>query len=409
MVAPRTEGPPEPGEKNGFPIGRATGASSRSTLAKAAKIIACSGHGSSPGPELTELQRELPEPSFPPILGGSPSRSRGSEKGSRWSSRDWNSELEGLTEIPSSSRSSPDSQAAAAWKAGVGSGALSRALSCSTSTSKSPLPAEMGAPAEASSSVGCGILPLAHPPASQNTVEADDPRPGIWGTDHVRPLPVEGPHTKRTPASRSQTWEMQISRGNASLLLRGVKVQDKGTYKCYTSTVHGNKQTLVNLKVDAAVSNVSISLVENRIICSSEGIYPQPELTWSTIPPSNTIMQNRTRVQQTEEQLYSISSSEVLNESRLICLLHCVFVPSDCSCQRFQQCCNHPLLCFKLFPPQLHPHLEVQPQSGHRPPGGDQLHVHSFREVEQTCEGCFSFWQPDVTGFILQSGGSLYL
>ncbi|MEQ2269965.1 hypothetical protein XENORESO_012962, partial [Xenotaenia resolanae] len=122
--------------KNGFPVGRATGASSRSTLAKAAKIIARSGHGSSPGPELTELLRELPEPSLPPILGGSPSRSRGSGKGSRWSSRDWNSELEAFTEIPSSSRSSPDSQAAAAWKAGVGSGALSRALSCSTSAFK---------------------------------------------------------------------------------------------------------------------------------------------------------------------------------------------------------------------------------------------------------------------------------
>ncbi|MEQ2184415.1 hypothetical protein GOODEAATRI_007678 [Goodea atripinnis] len=115
------------------PIGQATGASSRSTLVKAAKIIAHSGHGYSPGPELTELPRELPEPSFPPILGGSPSRSRGSGKGYPWSSTDWNSELEALTEIPSSSRSSPDSQAVAAWKAGVGCGALSRALSCSNS------------------------------------------------------------------------------------------------------------------------------------------------------------------------------------------------------------------------------------------------------------------------------------
>ncbi|MEQ2214688.1 hypothetical protein XENOCAPTIV_016659, partial [Xenoophorus captivus] len=42
---------------------------------------------------------------------------------------------------------------------------------CHTS-SKSPLPAEMGTPAEASSSVGCGIPPVAHPPASRNTVEA---------------------------------------------------------------------------------------------------------------------------------------------------------------------------------------------------------------------------------------------
>ncbi|MEQ2210874.1 hypothetical protein XENOCAPTIV_020937 [Xenoophorus captivus] len=62
------------------------------------------------------------------------------------------------------------------------------------------------------------------------------------------------------------------------------------------------------------VSKVSISQVENRIICSSEGIYPEPELTWSTIPPSNTTLQNRTTVQQTEEQLYSISSSLMVSD-----------------------------------------------------------------------------------------------
>ncbi|MEQ2210421.1 hypothetical protein XENOCAPTIV_013199, partial [Xenoophorus captivus] len=62
--------------------------------------------------------------------------------------------------------------------------------------------------------------------------------------------------------------------------------------------------------------------VENRIICSSKGIYPQPELTWSTIPPSNTTMQNRTTVQQTEEQLYSISSSLMVSDSACVDMMH---------------------------------------------------------------------------------------
>ncbi|MEQ2227548.1 hypothetical protein ILYODFUR_038740, partial [Ilyodon furcidens] len=62
------------------------------------------------------------------------------------------------------------------------------------------------------------------------------------------------------------------------------------------------------------VSKVSISQEENRIICSSEGIYPQPELTWSTIPPSNTTLQNRTTVQRTVEKLYSISSSLMVSD-----------------------------------------------------------------------------------------------
>ncbi|KAK5599613.1 hypothetical protein CRENBAI_018410 [Crenichthys baileyi] len=130
-------------------------------------------------------------------------------------------------------------------------------------------------------------------------------------------------HQDQNFRGRTSLFRDQISRGNASLLLRGVKVQDKGTYKCYTSTVHGNKQAFVNLKLDAAVSKVSISQVENRIICSSEGIYPEPELSWSTIPPSNTTLQNRTTVQQTEEQLYSISSSLMVSDSGSALIYSC--------------------------------------------------------------------------------------
>ncbi|MEQ2223486.1 hypothetical protein ILYODFUR_037249, partial [Ilyodon furcidens] len=62
------------------------------------------------------------------------------------------------------------------------------------------------------------------------------------------------------------------------------------------------------------VSKVSISQEGNRIICSSEGIYPQPELSWSTIPPSNTTLQNRTTVQRTVEKLYNISSSLIVSD-----------------------------------------------------------------------------------------------
>uniref|UniRef100_A0A3B3WE24 Ig-like domain-containing protein n=1 Tax=Poecilia mexicana TaxID=48701 RepID=A0A3B3WE24_9TELE len=101
---------------------------------------------------------------------------------------------------------------------------------------------------------------------------------------------------------RTSLFTDQISRGNASLLLTGVKVQDEGTYRCNTS---GNKLCFIA----APVSDIRIHQDGNRITCSSEGIYPQPELTWSTEPPSNTALQNRTTVHQTEEKLYNISSS----------------------------------------------------------------------------------------------------
>uniref|UniRef100_A0A3B3UUH6 Ig-like domain-containing protein n=1 Tax=Poecilia latipinna TaxID=48699 RepID=A0A3B3UUH6_9TELE len=107
---------------------------------------------------------------------------------------------------------------------------------------------------------------------------------------------------------RTSLFTDQIPRRNASLLLTAVKIQDEGRYMCRTSTSEGNKKAFVDLKVEAPVSDIRIHQDGNRITCSSEGIYPQPELTWSTEPPSNTALQNRTTVHQTEEKLYDITS-----------------------------------------------------------------------------------------------------
>ncbi|XP_037828989.1 uncharacterized protein LOC108228352 isoform X2 [Kryptolebias marmoratus] len=113
---------------------------------------------------------------------------------------------------------------------------------------------------------------------------------------------------------RTFLFKDQISRGNASLLLTGLQIQDQGRYQCYTATTYGYMGSFVGLEIEAPVSEVSISQEGNRITCSSEGIYPEPELTWSTSPPSNMELQDRPRVQQTEEQLYSISSSLMVSD-----------------------------------------------------------------------------------------------
>uniref|UniRef100_A0A3B3UB87 Ig-like domain-containing protein n=1 Tax=Poecilia latipinna TaxID=48699 RepID=A0A3B3UB87_9TELE len=93
---------------------------------------------------------------------------------------------------------------------------------------------------------------------------------------------------------RTSLFQDLISRGNGSLRLTGVKIQDEGRYSCYSSTERGSRKTFIQLKVEdlpllflmclfgwfaALITEVSIKLVENRIICSSEWIYPQPELT----------------------------------------------------------------------------------------------------------------------------------
>ncbi|XP_061600100.1 NACHT, LRR and PYD domains-containing protein 12-like isoform X2 [Cololabis saira] len=113
---------------------------------------------------------------------------------------------------------------------------------------------------------------------------------------------------------RTSLFNDQISRGNASLLLRGVKVQDQGRYLCNVSTITGNKENFIHLNVNAPVQHINIEQVQNKITCSSEGIYPEPGLIWTTSPPSSMNLQNPPTVQETEQQLYSISSSLILSD-----------------------------------------------------------------------------------------------
>uniref|UniRef100_A0A096LX40 Ig-like domain-containing protein n=1 Tax=Poecilia formosa TaxID=48698 RepID=A0A096LX40_POEFO len=120
----------------------------------------------------------------------------------------------------------------------------------------------------------------------------------IVGYDH------RGSSYSESFRSRASLFEDQISRGNVSLLLRGVKVYDEGRYWCSAITIDTYYEYDVVLTVEAPVSDIRIHQDGNRITCSSEGIYPQPELTWSTEPPSNTALQNRITVHQTEEKLY---------------------------------------------------------------------------------------------------------
>ncbi|XP_063340016.1 programmed cell death 1 ligand 1-like [Pelmatolapia mariae] len=114
---------------------------------------------------------------------------------------------------------------------------------------------------------------------------------------------------------RTSLFSDQISSGNASLQLTGVKVQDEGRYKCYTSTDNGLKESFINLKMDAPVHEVDIQREGNTLTCCSEGIYPEPELTWSTSPPSNVNSKCNTAMQKTEQDLYNINSSVTPSDS----------------------------------------------------------------------------------------------
>ncbi|KAG7244884.1 hypothetical protein INR49_026222 [Caranx melampygus] len=96
--------------------------------------------------------------------------------------------------------------------------------------------------------------------------------------------------------------EDQVLRGNATLLLRIIKPSDEGRYNCFVHTASGT-----------VLSGIINLVMENRITCSSQGIYPEPQLTWSTSPPSNMRrLHSTTIIQQTAQLLYNISSNIIL-------------------------------------------------------------------------------------------------
>ncbi|XP_045909022.1 V-set domain-containing T-cell activation inhibitor 1-like [Micropterus dolomieu] len=71
-------------------------------------------------------------------------------------------------------------------------------------------------------------------------------------------------------SGRTSLFKDQISTGNAALQLTDVQVQDQGRYKCYTSTVTGNMESLINLQVEATThltDNISLPGRGARYLC----------------------------------------------------------------------------------------------------------------------------------------------
>uniref|UniRef100_A0A3Q2PDS7 V-set domain-containing T-cell activation inhibitor 1 n=1 Tax=Fundulus heteroclitus TaxID=8078 RepID=A0A3Q2PDS7_FUNHE len=122
-------------------------------------------------------------------------------------------------------------------------------------------------------------------------------------------------HQNQNFRGRTSLFGDQVHSGNASLLLTAVKVQDQGRYECKSRTAGRTALSFITVTVDAPVKRVTLQQAGNRITCSSDGIYPEPNLTWTTVPPSNVLLRSSTTVQRTNQQLYNISSSLLLPDS----------------------------------------------------------------------------------------------
>ncbi|KAK5887592.1 hypothetical protein CesoFtcFv8_016183 [Champsocephalus esox] len=137
-------------------------------------------------------------------------------------------------------------------------------------------------------------------------------------------------HQNKHFSGRTCLFNSHIPQGNASLLLRRVKVQDKGRYKCYTSTRKGNQEMFVNLEVKAVIQSVIMEMTEETVTCSSYNIYPVPQVTWATDPPSaQEALENSTIKTTDHKGLFNVESTLRILGNLSNYTYYCSFIAAD--------------------------------------------------------------------------------
>ncbi|KAL6462714.1 hypothetical protein MHYP_G00291360 [Metynnis hypsauchen] len=114
-------------------------------------------------------------------------------------------------------------------------------------------------------------------------------------------------HQNETYKERTSLFSDQVSKGNISLILKRVRTQDKGRYKCYTAIDSANKEAFVSVNVRAPIKSVDIKMTDNGITCKTSEVYPKPIISWTI----NRTSQN-TFTQHPEEDsrgLFSLTST----------------------------------------------------------------------------------------------------
>ncbi|XP_052428703.1 CD276 antigen isoform X1 [Carassius gibelio] len=129
--------------------------------------------------------------------------------------------------------------------------------------------------------------------------------------------------------NRTSLFIQEMARGNASLRLDKVTVQDAGVYTCSVSTNTGSQKKSFGVKIGAFYSEprLQFSVLTDgvNLLVTSDGGYPSPTLQW-LMENSDITNQTQTRLMQdTQSGLYVVSSwinlTNVSNSS-LTFLLH---------------------------------------------------------------------------------------
>ncbi|XP_043111457.1 programmed cell death 1 ligand 1 [Puntigrus tetrazona] len=133
----------------------------------------------------------------------------------------------------------------------------------------------------------------------------------------------------RLYVNRTSLFIQEMARGNASLRLDKVTLQDTGVYTCSISTNTGSQKKSFGVKIGAFYSEprLQLSLLADgvNLLVTSDGGYPSPTLQW-LMEKSDVTNQTQTHLtQDTQTGLYVVSSwislTEVSNSS-LTFMLH---------------------------------------------------------------------------------------
>ncbi|XP_072409569.1 CD276 antigen-like [Chiloscyllium punctatum] len=115
--------------------------------------------------------------------------------------------------------------------------------------------------------------------------------------------------------NRTQLFVQELAQGNASLLLRAVRLEDQADYLCSVSTMLHRSSHTVSLRVAAPYSEPKVTFDLGNcsgpglVNVSSSGGYPKPEVGWIAAGWNNVTEESRTAFWTGRRGLYSIISS----------------------------------------------------------------------------------------------------
>ncbi|KAM8822860.1 CD276 antigen isoform 1-T1 [Spinachia spinachia] len=120
-----------------------------------------------------------------------------------------------------------------------------------------------------------------------------------------------GPESQQL-AGRASVLPQLVSRGNATLVVSGSGLKDRGTYRCHVHTSRGEHNAKVIVKVEAPIRGLSLELSRlsgyEEMKCTVRDVFPAPRVSWATEPPTFQALRPVTRVLANKRGLYTVDS-----------------------------------------------------------------------------------------------------